>query len=381
MSEPKQPLSRRSFLTVAACAGVAIALPGLQACARGPSHRAEQFRAAFEAGDENYREFTDSVGRTVVLPRQIKSVSPSGPLAQLLLVTICPELLVSLATSFSKTQARYLGEELTGLPVLGRFYGVNADMNYEEIIRMSPDVIIDIGTAKRNIDKDMDKLQEQTGLPTIFIEALITKMDVAYEMLGDALGITTRAQTLANYARETLAFAYKHHDEIAADGLKIMYASGENGLDVKKKGSVHSGVIDILGLDNVAVLSDTNSTLVSIEQVMLWQPEVLLLSSSEGYFQDIFDDPIWKDVSAVKNRRTYEVPGEPYEWLDRPPSVQMLLGLKWLGNLLYPHLYNFDIVKKTQEFYKLFWHYDLSTAEAHGLLANSSFLSRDSGMG
>jgi iron complex transport system substrate-binding protein len=46
----------------------------------------------------------------------------------------------------------------------------------------------------------------------------------------------------------------------------------------------------------------------------------------------------------------------------------------WLGNLLYPDLNDLDVIEETQRFYSLFWHYELSTAEARELMANSTFL-------
>jgi iron complex transport system substrate-binding protein len=368
-------MSRRRFLALAGCAGASLLASHLAGCGVGLSTKAVDFRRLFEAGDEGYFEFTDSAGRRVVLPRQVQRISPSGSYAQILLATLCPEKLVSLSSQFSKTQRKYLGDALAGLPVFGRYYGTNADLNYEEIIRANPDVIVDVGEAKANIGADMDGLQEQTGLPVIFVEATVTHLATAYMMLGEALAAQDAAQELARYASGVLGFASAHHREIAEQGLKLMYSSGEFGLDVKKKGSVHSGAIDLLGVDNVAVLEDTNSTEVSIEQVMLWAPEVLLLSPVDGYFDDIFRDPVWQEVPAVRDRRVFEVPGAPYEWLDKPPSVQILLGLQWLGNLLYPEIYDFDIVERAREFYRLFWHYDLSKDEARGLLANSTFLS------
>jgi iron complex transport system substrate-binding protein len=361
-------------LAFATVAGASLLAPSLVGCGNAYSSKAEDFRAAYEQGDSNYFEFTDSAKRKVVLPKDLKTMSPSGSYAQILLATLCPEKFISLSSRFSKTQAKYLGDALSSLPVLGRFYGKNADMNYEEIVGMNPDVIIDIGEEKSNIAADMDGLQKQTGLPVIFVEATATHLATAYEMLGEALGVQDVAQTLADYAKKTLDFATSHHKEIASQKLKLLYASGELGDEVKEKGSVHSGVIDLLGVDNVAVLKETNSTQVSIEQVLQWAPEVLLLSPVEGFFEDVYQDPTWQEVPAVKNKRVYEVPGVPYEWLDKPPSVQTLLGLQWLGNLLYPEIYDFDIVERAREFYQLFWHYDLSEAEAYDLLANSTFL-------
>jgi iron complex transport system substrate-binding protein len=290
-----------------------------------------------------------------------------------MLASLCPDKLVSLSSQFSTAQAKYLGEQLLGLPVLGRYYGKNADLSYEEIIRTGPDVILDIGEAKTNIASDMDGLQEQCGLPVVFIEATLPHMDSAYGLLEQLFGPSERLSELKDYATRVLSFAADNHEQVAARNIRLLYGSGEFGLDVVQKGSVHSGAIDLLGADNVAALKDTNSTLVSIETVMLWAPDVVLLSPAEGFFLDIYDDPTWASVPAVANHRVYEVPAKPYEWLNKPPSVQTLLGLMWLGNLLVPDIYDFDIIQETQRFYSLFWHYELSAAEARELMANSTF--------
>ena len=44
--------------------------------------------------------------------------------------------------------------------------------------------------------------------------------------------------------------------------------------------------------------------------------------------------------------------------MSSPPSVNRVLGIWWLGNLLYPELYDYDMVQVAQEYYRLFWHYD-----------------------
>ncbi|MDR3316442.1 MAG: ABC transporter substrate-binding protein [Coriobacteriales bacterium] len=372
-------LTRRAFLGLVA-AGLAAGLaPLLAGCGVQRSTKADDLEADFAAGTGGVKEFIDSAGRRVILPTEVKRISPSGSYAQIMLSTLCPELLVSLSSSFSNSQAHYLGEELLDLPVLGRYYGKNADMNYEEIIHTDPDVIIDIGEAKENIASDMDGLQKQSGLPVIFVEATLPNMDRAYAMLGEAIGIPATAAPLAAYVREVLDFAELHRAEVQQRDIRVLYGAGEYGLDVVERGSVHSGAIDALGLENVAVLGDTNSTLVSIETVMNWKPDALLLSPAEGYFSEIYEDETWASIPAVKNRRVYEVPAKPYEWLNKPPSVQTVLGLQWLGNLFVPDLYDFDIVETAQRFYELFWHYDLNASEARELMAASTFLSTQGG--
>ena len=55
-----------------------------------------------------------------------------------------------------------------------------------------------------------------------------------------------------------------------------------------------------------------------------------------------------------------------------PPSVNRVLGIWWLGNLLYPELYDYDMVQVAQEYYRLFWHYDLTAEEAERMLSHST---------
>jgi iron complex transport system substrate-binding protein len=359
-----------------ALAGVTAAFAPLSGCVTGPSPKSRDLEVLADANTGEAFWFIDSAGRKVALSQDITKVSPSGAYAQIMLSTLCPDKLCSLSSRFSTTQAHYLGERLAALPELGRFYGRSADLNHEEMIRTNPDVIVDVGEEKTNIANDLDGLQTQTGLPVIFVDATFEHMADAYRMLGQALGVVDEAEALASYMDETFAFAAAHKAEVAARGLRLLYSGGEYGLDVVARGSVHSGAIDALGVDNVAVLGETNSTLVSIETVMLWAPDVVLLSPLEGYFLDIYEDEIWQSVPAVMHKRVYEVPAKPYEWLNKPPSVQTALGLRWLGNLLYPDIYDFDIIAEAQRFYKLFWHYELSAAEARELMGNSTYLER-----
>ena len=55
-----------------------------------------------------------------------------------------------------------------------------------------------------------------------------------------------------------------------------------------------------------------------------------------------------------------------------PPSVNRILGISWLGNLLYPDIYDYDMITEAQRYYKLFWHYDLSQSEAEEMLGKST---------
>jgi iron complex transport system substrate-binding protein len=321
------------------------------------------------------RVFTDSAGRKTELPREIDRIAPSGAYAQIMLYTLCPEKLIGLSAPFSRNQKKYIDEGYWDLPVFGQFYGKNATMNFEEIIKAGPDVIIDIGEEKDGIAADMDGISGQTGIPVVFVEATLDTMADAYDTLGELLGVPERAAELSSYVRWALALAAETRAGIAAeDRVKVLFGNGEYGLEVAGAGSIHAETLDVAGAENVAVLdrvSGSGRDAVSVEQVLLWDPDVVILAPDSCY-NDIFDDPQWADVGAVRRGAVYEIPMGPYSWLDRPPSVQRALGVLWLGNLLYPELYDMDMIAETQRFYALFWNYALTEDEARALLANST---------
>ena len=72
----------------------------------------------------------------------------------------------------------------------------------------------------------------------------------------------------------------------------------------------------------------------------------------------------------------YEIPTLPYNWMSNPPSINMVIGIWWLGNLLFPEIYDYDMVTVSSDIYKLFWNYELTVAEAEDMLSASTMKAR-----
>lgn len=320
--------------------------------------------------------FTDSCGREVEIPVEIDSIAPSGSLAQIVLYTICPDKLQSFASALTKTQKKYIDEKYYDLPVTGQFYGGGSTVNYEEIIASAPDIIIDVGQEMENIADDMDEIQARTGIPTVFIEAGMGTMAEAYETLGEITGEAAQAEACAAYIRGTISEVEGLTSQLAeSERKRVLYAQGEYGTEVLGVGSIHAEILEYAAAVNVAelaALSSDGSNEVSMEQILLWDPEVVILAPDANY-KEIFDDAVWRNVRAVRDGEIYEIPIGPYNWLDRPPSVQRILGLKWLVNLLYPDVFAYDMIEEAQEFYRLFFHYELTAEEAAELMAHSTY--------
>ena len=319
---------------------------------------------------------TDSSGRSVEVPAEITRVVPSGSTAQMLLMPIAYDLLVGLSSSPSTAQRPYFPEEMWYLPTFGQFYGSKASLNMEALIAAQPQVILDLGDAKESIADDMDRIQKQTGIPTLFIEADLDDMAAAYRMLGSLLGRETEAEPLAAFIEETVAMAQANAAVIPEGQRKtVLYGTGATGLACNAAGSSQADVIDLVGAVNAIVPEEVTNrgggTTVSLEEVYVCDPDVILLTAGGPY--DEVQTNEWSELTAVKNGAYYEIPNLPYNWMSSPPSVNRVLGVWWLGNLLYPALYDYDMTEVAQEFYRLFWHYDLSAEEAADMLSRSTY--------
>ncbi|MFN7193255.1 MAG: iron ABC transporter substrate-binding protein, partial [Rhodospirillales bacterium] len=71
----------------------------------------------------------------------------------------------------------------------------------------------------------------------------------------------------------------------------------------------------------------------------------------------------WASVAAVRHRRVFLAPNVPFGWVDFPPSVNRLLGLRWLGRVLYPDLFPEPLGPIVAAFFEMFYHRRPSDAE------------------
>lgn len=312
---------------------------------------------------EDTRTFIDSCGREVEIPAEIDSIAPSGPLAQIVLYTACPDRLAGIAADFPDEAKQLIDEKYWSMPKFGQFYGKNASLNMEALIEADPDVIVDIGEAKDSIVEDMNNLQEQMDIPVVFIEATLDTMDEAYTKIGQLIADTEDTDRLADYCRRVSEKANSVNGALTdQERVSVYEAFDESGLNTNARGSFQGEVIDKVGGVNVAdvdIVSAGSGSEVSLEQVVNWNPDVILVEEHDVY-QMITTDKAWSELDAVKNSRVYIIPDIPYSCMGNPPSVNRVMGILWLGNLLYPEQYGVDIKKEFREFYKLFYHVELT---------------------
>lgn len=319
--------------------------------------------------EEETRIFTDSAGRQVEVPAQIRSIIPSGNMAQMFLWPLASDRLASVAQPLTKEQEIYLGDSTEGLPETGNLYMTGSQLNIEEVASVKPDIIIDFGEAKETIAEDLDNLQNLLGIPCVFIGGGLESSADSYRMLGELLGMEEEEGELAAYIEtvtDTVQEVFK-----TADKKECVVLNGTDGLGCVASGTYFDEIWAYM-MKNAAQTDGAQmyaATTIDLEQLANWDPEYLFFYNSQDP-EEIIEESVWKELTAVKNGNYYEVPGLPYSFVS-PPTVNRYLAAVWIAGIVYPDEFEWDTEEMIKEYYRLFYHYDLSDREYEEIISGA----------
>ncbi|MGI6218149.1 MAG: ABC transporter substrate-binding protein [Coriobacteriales bacterium] len=361
-------MSRRGFVKLVSAAAVATAA----GVALGGCNASEVITGE--------KTVTDDWGREVTIPAPdtIERVYFTSQLAEIFVYTLNPDLIAGVTSGYTQEQLEYLPDRIADLPELGAI-NAGGTVDYETLLQLDVQVVFSIsGVAltQGNLS-DAEKMTDQTGIPVVMIDGSFDKIAHAYRFLGECIGEESRAEEVGSYC-ET-----KHKEVVDAlsslkdeDKISLYYAEGPEGLYTEPDESQHSLCFQIAGAKNVAEVplgGNLGMSPVNLEQVLEWNPEVIIAWDTEmgGAYDDILSNSDWASIDAVKNDNVYCMPWLPFSWCDRPPGINRLIGIQWVANLLYPDLYDVDMVEVTKDFYKNMYQTDITDDEAKQFLGTS----------
>lgn len=319
------------------------------------------------AVNSGMRNVTDMAGRAMQIPEKITRVYVNKP-GSVLMYAIAPDLMVNRLFRHTEAEQRFMLESYNTLPYI--------DGSAEEIMRLKPNVIVEVFTINASTIDQAEKLSKKTGIPVFMVSLDMKEYPKAFDALGDLFGRREQADLMKQFLEKYL----NPLERIAAtipDSLKkkVYYAEGDRGLHTDPSGSLHSVVIDYVGGKNVAdveIMQGKGMSPVSMEQLYQWNPDVVLVWTGMGgnmaTMEYIGKDPLWQRLRAVRNGDIRQIPFTPFGWFDRPPGINRIIGAIWAAETLYPDLYPFDIAETTKDFFKIFYHRELSDVELQHVL-------------
>ena len=241
----------------------------------------------------------------------------------------------------------------------------STDMNLEEIIAAKPDVVFGSNEKYR-------EMFETVGIPFIncsfkTYDEMIRSVQLTAEVFGgDAVEIADR---YVQYLHDRLDWVAQRVADIPdEERTTVAHGSSIYELDFDGANTIIDEWITYAGGINAAAEGlEGNLQTISIEQVMQWDPDVLITGRPQEQVDQVMSDPAWANLKAVQNGRVYSNPRGVFAW-DRY-GVESALQPQWCAQLLYPERFeDFDMNAEVKTFYRDFFNYELSDEQVQMIL-------------
>jgi len=316
------------------------------------------------------RSVVDATGRRIAVPDRVARVLPAGSPAAILLYTAAPETLMGWpARPPRPAEAAFMTPEAASLPQVGRLTGRDNTANIEAILARRPDLVLDYGSVSQTYVSLAERVREQTGLPVLLLDGALPKVPETYRLLGNILDRREACAARAAAAERILTGAAETAERLRARGRpRVLYLRNPRGLETGLQGSINTEIIEFAGAENVAgrALGPGGLVQISMEQVLAWNPDWLIFQNPDALALTR-TDPLWRALPAVRQGRAVLLPGQPFGWMDFPPSVNRLLGLIWLP-VLFGARPRDGLADLVTEFHTLFYHRRPEPSQVEALL-------------
>lgn len=317
------------------------------------------------------RTVVDSARRRVTLPDKVTRLFSAGPPASVVAYVLAPQEMVGWIRLPLPAEKEFLIPAVHDLPETGRLTGRGDTLSLERLIAAKPDLVLDFGSVTETYVSLAERVQSQTGIPYVLIDGTFAATPASLRLTAEILGKPERGKALATYAEKTFSLVDSVLGRAPADKRPRVYlARGPEGLETGGRGSINTEIIERVGAVNVAegLGGRGNTANASLEQLIAWQPDAIV-TLDRGFFQTVKSRPGWNE--AVKAGRVHLAPSLPWGWIDAPPSVNRMIGLRWLLTTFYPAEAGLDLRADTRAFFELFYGVSLDASQLDRLLGGA----------
>jgi iron complex transport system substrate-binding protein len=239
--------------------------------------------------------------------------------------------------------------------------------NVESVRALNPDVVIQWSDAQ------LIEPLENAGLTVIGLTNTGKQEDVDawVAMFAAMLGKPGRATEIKARSDHELDDVKAVAAARGSAGPSILYFNRfTGGLKAAAANTYNDFYIKLVGATNPATgpdpLPGAGMVGLDVEQVLRWDPEVILLGNfDQAMPQDIYSDPVWQSVSAVRARRVYKVPLGGYRW--DPPGQESPLMWHWLTDVAFPQERS-GLRGKVREYFQFLYNHEPSDDELNRIL-------------
>jgi iron complex transport system substrate-binding protein len=318
------------------------------------------------------RSFTDMTGQAINLPVHITRIGDMWPANNEIVVMLGGgnKLVATTVVLRSLPWIKTVYPGFTKIPAPFNL----GDVNVEELLKANPQVVILTTGGTKTVSASSSALAQTTnsvGIPAVIL--YMTNFDELKQtvlLTGQLLGPdeTRKAQSWEAYFDARMAKISRVIATIPpARRPAILHLMGVSPIRVDGGGTIIDAWMHAVGAVNAAGETFGTVNIVSIEQVLKWNPDLIIVGTTEQDREAILGNEQWRQLKAVRQGRVYVNPKGVYSW-DRHDAEEAL-QIQWAAKTLYPDKFqSLDIVKETKEFYKTFFEYTLTDDEVSDIL-------------
>lgn len=325
------------------------------------------------AGTGKTRSIIDMTGRRVEVPEPLKRVALlGGPTGQMAYVLGARDQLCAVTSSLKGSElVRALDPTIVKLPGPRSTSG---QINVEQLLLSDPQLVV-----AGNLDGSI--VEKKTKIPVVYTESSmapgVLKKEVRF--YARVFNKEARGEKFIAYLDKVVALIESRTKSIPAEKRKKVFNGyGPSHLVTLGGDTFMHERIAIAGCVDAAASISTSGVKeglhsglseMSMERVLGWDPDVLVIDA--GKPEDLYNDPRWKNVKAVRNRQVYKQPIGIFIW-DRPTAEAGVLYPLWLAKMAYPDLFrDVDLNREIKDFYRETMSFKLTDEQANAILTGA----------
>lgn len=190
-------------------------------------------------------------------------------------------------------------------------------------------------------------------------------------LFGDLLGpdAKARADKYNAYFDRQVKRILSITSKIDKNNRPSVYYGGLHSslLGSQGKGSVMHWNTEVSGGNYLPQALDGNHATATLQQVLSWDPDIILLSGYYDSSDDPGNNPEWAELKAVKSGRVYRLPRGIYTW-DHASGEGVLLMIHMAG-IFHPDLFKeWDMIKEMKTFYSEVYGKTITDQDAERIL-------------
>lgn len=278
--------------------------------------------ASMEAATITY---TDKTGRVVNIPVPVKRVVDFQTIELIPALDIWDKIVGVGRWAYDNDLMRATKPDIE--KTIPSAAGSGSDVNIEVLLKLKTDLVIIASNKTESI-----RFMEEKGIRvlTVFPE----KLDELYDLIrlhGRLFGKEKKAEHSIEAMERIFNLIKDRVSKIPGHKKRKVLWLGAKPTSVACGIGITNDVINLVGGINPAsaIIRGYGFTEVSLEQIVVWNPDVIFISGYTSYTaEDILTNPQWRYIKAVREGKVYKGPARWSPWSPRLAPVALWAAMK-----------------------------------------------------